>query len=365
VYKRQNNRFIKSAYLNHAINVAFENLIAKESYPTYILFLDIDPNQLDINVHPTKQEIKFEDEKIIYAFVQAAIRHALAQFSISPSLDFTLNASIQNLDAISKPFTQEQKDRTSNSNLYQGFTERNKAHYIESNKEKQELKHWQSFFNPATKIDTEPIATNTFSFEKEGRKPNISEDVQGYLQVQNTYIIATKPTSILLVNQQLAHERVLYEKLSLITASRKSTSQKILFPLTIELSSADAALLTELLPDLLQIGFEVEPFGSNSFIIQGTPADVTINNEKHSIELLIEQVKHFSSDLKYSNREKIIRSLARQQAIKSGRTLTQVEMKTLVDDLFTCNTNNITASGNPTYVEFKEEYLYKLFERLG
>ncbi len=124
-----NNRFIKSAYLNHAVMNAFSEMIAKDSYPMYCLFIDLDPAQLDINVHPTKQEIKFEDEKIVYAFVQSAVKHALAQFSITPTLDFDLDAGIQNLDAVNKPFTEEIKTSAASSSLYQTFTKKPGALY--------------------------------------------------------------------------------------------------------------------------------------------------------------------------------------------------------------------------------------------
>ena len=125
-----NNRFIKSAYLNHAVMNAFNEMIAKDSFPMYTLFIDLDPSQLDINVHPTKQEIKFEDEKIVYAFVQSAIKHALAQFSISPTLDFELDAAIQSLDAVSKPFTEEKKSSASSSSLYNTFTKKHQSHLL-------------------------------------------------------------------------------------------------------------------------------------------------------------------------------------------------------------------------------------------
>src|SRR3979409_1533265 len=123
-----NNRFIKSAYLNHAVINAFSDMIPKDSFPMYVLFIDLDPSQIDINVHPTKQEIKFEDEKIIYAFVQAAVKHALAQFSIAPSLDFTLNTEIQQLEAISKPFTIDKEQSATSSSLFKTFTQKNQAH---------------------------------------------------------------------------------------------------------------------------------------------------------------------------------------------------------------------------------------------
>jgi len=126
-----NNRFIKSAYLNHAVASAFQEMIATDSFPTYVLFIDLEPSQVDVNVHPTKQEIKFEDEKIIYAFVQSAVKHALAQFSITPTLDFDLDPGIQQLDAVSKPFTEQKKSEASSSSLYQTFTQKHAAHKIE------------------------------------------------------------------------------------------------------------------------------------------------------------------------------------------------------------------------------------------
>jgi DNA mismatch repair protein MutL len=154
-----NNRFIKSAYLNHAVNAAFEGMIAKDSFPSYVLYIDLDPTQIDINVHPTKQEIKFEDEKIIYAFVQAAVKHALAQFSIAPSLDFSLNADIQGLDAVSKPFTRNDQEAAVSSSLYKTFSQKHQAHFIEPSN-KSELKSWKDFFKPTETSETIETAEN-------------------------------------------------------------------------------------------------------------------------------------------------------------------------------------------------------------
>ena len=140
-----NNRFIRSAYLNHAIMSAFQDMIPRDAYPLYTLFIDLDPQQVDVNVHPTKQEIKFEDEKIVYAFVQAAVKHALAQFSITPTLDFDLDPNIQRLDAISKPVSDEKKAEVTSSSLYQTFTQKNQAHFIEPTN-KSELRHWKDFY---------------------------------------------------------------------------------------------------------------------------------------------------------------------------------------------------------------------------
>lgn len=366
-----NSRFIKSAYLNHAVNSAFENMIAKDSFPSYVLFIDLDPMHLDINVHPTKQEIKFEDEKIVYAFVQAAVKHALAQFSIAPSLDFTLNAEIQSLDAVSKPFSTENKDAASSSNLFKTFTQKHQAHAIDAN-EKTELKHWKEFFaSSSQKIEDrikneENISTTRLEYENSDQSNLLSSKsyfLNSFLQLHNTYIIASTNSGFVLVHQQLAHERILYDRYSVAAHGKQMATQKNLFPVTLELATADAMLLEDLLPDLATIGYEVEPFGSNTFVIQGTPADVLQGNEKHSIELLIEQFKHFSSDIKFSKREKLIRCMSRQHAIKTGQSLTQKEMMALVEELFECSSPNITPTGSPTYLEFKEDYLDKMFGR--
>ena len=350
-----NNRYIKSAYLNHAVNAAFDGIIPNDSFPGYVLYIDLDPAQIDINVHPTKQEIKFEDEKIIYAFIQAAVKHALAQFSIAPSLDFSLNADIQQLDAVSKPFTNEQQQATISSGLYQTFSRSHQAHAIEPT-EKSGLGDWKTYFK-------ESSIANRQSEEKQvpDSRFQIEDSGNSFLQINNTYILVNHSRGFLVVHQQLAHERVLYEKFSAAMHNQQAATQQLLFPVTLELAAPDAALLQDMLSDLIQIGYLVEPFGTNSFVIQGCPADVITGNEKNTIELLIEQFKHFSSDVKYSKREKLVRCMARQQSIKAGQSLSEKEMQSLVNDLFACTTPNISPNGSPTYIEFKEEYLDRMF----
>ncbi len=363
-----NSRFIKSAYLNHAVMGAFDQMIAKDSFPSYVLFIDLDPSQIDINVHPTKQEIKFEDEKIVYAFVQAAVKHALAQFSVAPSLDFTLNAEIQGLESISKPFTTDKQQAISSSSIFKTFTQKHQAHAIDPT-EKSELKHWKEFFNPAANAEspsTDPASRISHPVSPIPHpEPRIShpESRIPLAQLHNTYIIVSSSNGFILVHQQLAHERILYEQYSAAAHGKPMPAQKSLFPVTLELAPADAALLEDMLPDLLTIGYLVEPFGSNTFVIQGTPADILQGDEKKSVELLIEQFKHFNSDMKFSKREKLVRCMSRQLAIKSGRQLAQKEMQVLVDELFQCNTPNITPTGNPTYLEFKEDSLDRMFGR--
>jgi DNA mismatch repair protein MutL len=357
-----NNRFIRSAYLNHAVTSAFDALLPKDSFPVYALYIDLDPSLVDINVHPTKQEIKFEDEKIVYAFVQAAIKHALAQFSISPSLDFTLNAGIMQTEAVSQPFTPEKQETITASDLYKKFSQKHQAHLIEP-AEKAELKHWKDFY---TGIHNEPQIKNEYSLQSVMQpavgNQKLAADVP-FFQLHQTYIVAPLQNGFMLIHQQHAHERILFERYSGAMQNQQPATQQTLFPVTLELSPQDAALLHELLPDMELIGYKIEVFGKNSFIIQGTPADILHGNEKHSVELLLEQFKHFSSELKFSRREKLIHCMARQQAIKAGRSLSDKEMKALVDELFYCTIPSVTPNGNPVFIEFNDEQLLKMFGR--
>jgi DNA mismatch repair protein MutL len=351
-----NSRFIRSAYLNHAVMSAFNEMIPADSYPLYVLFIDLDPTQVDVNVHPTKQEIKFEDEKIVYAFVQAAVRHGLAQFSITPTLDFDLDPAIQRLDAISKPVSEENKAAVTSSSLYKTFTQKNQAHKIEPS-EKSELRHWadsiQQSSGAAPEPATEPPAKTRI--EPLGNAP--------LQQLLNTYIVTPTNRSFILVHQQAAHERIIYERLATAAVGQPIPSQKSLFPATITLSAPDAILLTELLPDLQPLGYTIEPFGKDSFIIQGTPADTGQGDERSALEDLLEQYKHFTSEIRFSRREKLVRTMAKQQAIKAGTILGEKEMRTLVDDLFACAQHNVTPGGDPTFIEFKKDYVEKLFGR--
>ncbi|WEK36583.1 MAG: DNA mismatch repair endonuclease MutL [Candidatus Pseudobacter hemicellulosilyticus] len=365
-----NNRFIRSAYLNHAVMSAYQEMIAPDSFPLYVLFIDLDPAQVDINVHPTKQEIKFEDEKIVYAFVQAAVKHALAQFSVTPALEFDLDINIQQLDAVSKPFTEEQQEAASASPLFKNFSQKHQAHFIQPS-EKSELKNWQTFFEKpaeAPKFESllDKLRKDDDPLPYLPAQPRLDlqvDEAAPLMQLHQSYIVASTNRGFILVHQQLAHERILYERYVQAAAGKTMATQKSLFPITLTLTTQDAVLLEELMPDLNQLGYLVEPFGKDSFVIQGTPADLEQGNEKLVMENLLEQYKHFSSELKFSRREKLVRSLAWQHAVKPGKSLTEREMRALIADLFQCNQHNVTAGGNPTYIEFKKDYLENLFKR--
>ena len=368
-----NNRFIKSAYLNHAVMNAFSDMIAKDSFPMYALFIDLDPSRLDINVHPTKQEIKFEDEKIIYAFVQSAVKHALAQFSVTPTLDFDLDISIQQSDAVSKPFTDDKRSAAASSSLYKTFTQKHQAHFIEN---KSDLQHWDSELSVVSgqlSVDGEKEFINQEDLDKNNKTEYTPEPIQtkqdkkptnnNFIQLHNSFIIAENRNGFIAIHQQNAHERILYERFLNAIKGKPIATQRSLFPATIELAPGDTVLLNELLDDLQLLGYLVEPFGNNTFVIQGSPADVVQGNEKATLEKMLDQYKHFSNDLKFNKREKLLRSMAWQQSVKAGTSLDQKEMESLINDLFECETPNCTPNGKPSYLEFKKEELDKLFGR--
>jgi len=414
-----NNRFIRSAYLNHAVMTAFQQMIPGDSFPLYVLFIDIDPSRVDINVHPTKQEIKFEDEKIIYAFVQAAVKHALAQFSITPSLDFDLDPAIQQLDAVSKPFSEEMKTEVESYSLFKTFTRKNQAHFIEPS-DSSELVHWRnremedenfarSLIEPLAKAggltpgetffgdqasDTAngqpPTANNQLPtangqsptagsqpstlppdsvfqsiYSRFSADPLFHDQDMRLTQLLNTYTVCETDGGFLLIHQQAAHERVLYEKYMLALSGKPLAGQPGLFPQTLTLSTPDALMLQEMLPALQALGYTIEAFGKDSFIVQATPSGQAEGNAKKVIENLLEHCKHAGGEKITSLHEKMIRSLAWQQANKAGTPLSETEMRSLTENLFRCLQPNTAPNGKPVFVEFKKEYLEKLFGRRG
>jgi DNA mismatch repair protein MutL len=345
-----NNRFIKSAYLHHAVMSAYQELIGSDQFPSYVLFIDLDPAQIDVNVHPTKQEIKFEDEKIVYAFVQAAIRHALAQFSITPTLDFDLDSSIQSLSSIQQPFTEERRQATAGSSLFSGFTQKNQAHLIERS----------SGSRPWAGLPIREVPTPS---EQQPSLINSHVDLNEieFTQLLNTYIIYPLNNGYRLIHQQRAHERIRFEKLLEADTQQPIASQRSMFPATIELSGADSALFEELLPELVALGYLIEPFGKHTYVVQGTPADMESGAEQQVIDQLLEQYKHLAQELKLPRKESLVRALAKQQAIRGGQKLTEREMRELVSDLLQCQQGNVSPDGHPTYLEFRADQLNKLF----
>ncbi len=357
-----NQRFIKSAYLNHAVANAFDEMLQKDSYPSYFLFIEVDPAQVDINVHPTKQEIKFEDEKLIYAFVSAAVKHSLAQFSIAPTLDFELDGDIQQLSSISQPFTEARKTEIYASPLYQTFTKKNQAHKIEHSGN---LKSWESFFdnNSSKQIpkETTQISSELNQNSEIQTTPiSIIEEHQVH-QIANTYILHDNGNGFVVIHQQYAHQRIIYDRLIALQNDAKIPVQQSMFPETIELQPADVVLLADLLNDINALGYHIEPFGNNSFIIHGTPADIKNAQGKKDIEIMLEHFKNYSNQFKLSKREKLALTLCWQQSIKPNTVLGKKEMAQLLNDLQQSTQPNSSPFGKNITLQVEQSYLQKVF----
>ena len=353
-----NNRFIKSSYLHHAVMNAFQALLPADHFPLYVLFIDLDPQQVDINVHPTKQEIKFEDEKIVYAFVQAAIRHALAQFSITPTLDFELDASIQQLDSIQQPFTEQRRSAIQDGNLYQHFTQKNQAHRIEPDST-QSAKNWKPF-QPLAADYKSNVKEEALAATRLDLHPTTATDSISVFQLLNSYILFSQASTCTLIDQQAAHERILYEKFIQQLANKKAATQPSLFPTTLSLNPTDASLLEELLADLIAVGFLIQKLNKQEFQIQGIPAGFENGKEESLLEAVLEEYKHFNAALALPLHEKLCRSLAKQQAIKTGTQLSERAMKQLITDLFVCNEPHLSPFGVPTFRTLQKEEVEQL-----
>jgi DNA mismatch repair protein MutL len=359
-----NNRYIKNAYLNHAIFAAYEELLAPNSFPFFAIFIELDPAHVDINVHPTKQEIKFDDEKIIYAFVKSAIRHALAQYSVAPALDFSLDPSIQQLDAVAKPFTSNKQEETRSSGLYKSFVDQHQAHKIESTSN---LRDWKEFFEGAPKQKDPSNQQYEFSLShRETNIPhipdalNITEGAEPF-QMQMTYIVFDQPKGITLLHQQLAHQQILFEKFNASWTGKALAIQQELFPQAIQFSPSDYQLVGSILPDLMQMGYQLESFGVHTYVLQGAPADFPSENHRSVIEMILEDVKTSTSTLQQSYKEKIAKTMARKHAIKIGSKLDTRVMRDVVDQLSRLPNYHTHFDGKPLYMEVKKEYLSTLF----
>lgn len=377
-----NERFIKSGYLNHAIMTAFEGVLPEDTYPFYVIFLDINPKLIDINVHPTKQEIKFEDEKLVYHILKVAVRHALAQYSVMPSLDFDQEQSFSKVQIKPPASDRPQTIQTFPSRASLGSKSRSGASSegtpSDQNRHRENLKHWEKIYEGLEAFDEEEneatppavpdntIHAMTIESEWEGTdelnsKAQANAKKDPY-QIHNQYIVSQIKSGFVLIDQQAAHERILYEQFINVLESQKASSQRKLFPATLNLPAADAALLSELRETLNALGFDIEEFGPNAFVINAIPADLGVNyNEATLIETLLEQFKN-NLDLKLNTKENIAASMAKSGAIRKGQVLTAIEMRSLIDRLFACELPFRSPGGRSCFITYELEELTKQFE---
>lgn len=358
-----NKRFIKNGYLHHAVQSAFEQLLPADSFASYFLMLDVDPKSIDINIHPTKTEVKFEDEKAIYAFLRSAVKKSLGQFNISPSLDFDQEAHLYNMPL--KPVDGIYKQPTikvdQNYNPFKTekppVTERELSN--KTNWEKLYSRHVDNQLEFEIKKEEETQQTINADWDNDLHESN----KKSTYQLHNKYILTHIKTGFMVIDQQGAHERILYERILEGFEKNKSATQQELFPKTIELNTPDFELVKELQSEIQSMGFDISEFGKNTFIIHGVPADTSAYDSVKLLEGLLENYKQNLLELKSDKRENLARSMARNTAIKSGRALTQEEMQNIIDELFACKMPYSTPSGKPTITTFSSDDLDKRFKK--
>ncbi|QNH61437.1 DNA mismatch repair endonuclease MutL [Hymenobacter sediminicola] len=406
-----NNRFIRSAYLNHAVLTAYEGLLPKDTHPFYVLFLDLDPKAIDINVHPTKTEIKFEDEKTVYAIVRAAVKQSLGLHNMAPSLDFEGDvnfAPIQPLRISSNqknPFTDDFRPDALASAASQAATPsprdtrpsgaRSEAYerQLPPRPTEQAKRELEEFYKSLSKVSvpdveheatavgvpvpsasaltaaaapflvTAPSAAVPSAPELPLRESSASSGNK-VLQVHGQYLLVAVKSGLMLLDQAAARERILYEQYAHTLERETGASQTLLFPRTVTFSPQDFAILREVEEALRSLGFRFTDFGKHTIAVEGIPVDVPARDEKELLEGLIEQFRTHAGPIKLDRREQMARALARRvAAAAAGARLSDTEMTTLVDKLFACQVPGYTPDGRRTLVMLELSQIQEFFRK--
>lgn len=355
-----NKRFIKDPYLNHAVQNAFEELLSSDSFPFYVLYIEIDPKHIDVNVHPTKTEIKFDDEKLVYAIMRAAIKRSLGKYHVSPSIDFNTESSFNNLKPFDPRHDEIRIPTISINPEFNPFDAEKKSNNWKSNYQQmpRSTAGWEALYEIA-KNDDEP---NQLSLHKEAIENAESElRERSSFQLHQRYIISPIKSGILLIDQQAAHERILYEKYLEHLNKSAGSVQQCLFPQSVNMNAADYELTKMLLPDLRMLGFDIQEFGKNTFVIHGIPAEINSTNEEQLLLGLLETYKQQSAIYKFEPKEQLARSMAKQTSIKQGKSLSLDEMNHLIDELFACELPQAALNGKNTFVRMSLENLASYF----
>ncbi len=334
-----NRRFVKNNYLNHAVAGAYENLLPEGSFPFYVLFLEIDPKHIDVNVHPTKTEIKFDDERAVYAVVRSAVRQALGAHNLTPALDYSADVNLVSKMAHTQTLSREQ------------FLEEQ----LGTSLQRSNLQNWEKLFE-----EERPLQSKLFSTDREGHvfaqsdfgnEPGSTQpqDEKVIFQVNQRFLIRPVKNGLMVIDQQAAHERVLFEKfLKRMQGSPGSTMQS-LFPQAVTMSPADFTLVMEMEKEIRALGFQFDVFGKNAIIVTGVPAETAGKNEKELFEGLVEQFKQNQATLNLPLRDNLASALARRAAVKAGQKLSKEEMVSIVEGLFSSHNPNYSPEGSTTF----------------
>jgi len=359
-----NGRFIRNNYLNHAVVNAYDNLIEPDSFPFYVLFMELDPKRVDVNVHPTKQEVKFEDDRLMYSYLNSAVKHALARYNIAPSIDFSLSPEIQQLSAVQLPVTGRQREATEKGYLFNSFQDKNQAHFIERN---DSLKRWKDLYeiaatptpasnngNPAfTEAPAEPMQGSLLQNTPE----NEGKGSSNMMLIHGSMLATTVKSGLMLIHIRRAQERIWFERLLTEWNSQNAPSQQVLFPTSYELSPQDALLLNGVLADLARIGFDIAPFGHNTFVVQGIPSGLPPGEEKYVLDEVVDHLKHESPDAMNKRTELLLAHMARRLSRNKHAIMQPEGQQALIDELFACSQPEYTPDGKKVFVMVKKEEL--------
>jgi DNA mismatch repair protein MutL len=348
-----NKRFIRNSYLNHAVLAAYEGLLPKESYPFYVLFLQIDPTTIDINVHPTKTEIKFEDEKTVYAIVRAAVKKSLGLHNIAPSLDFEGDVNFAPLRSVRTDFD---TDQYAPAPAYSAPAPEKKT--IPAFK----ADIFQSWPAPGGRSPApeRSAALHFEDFTAEAEKASYSP-INKAMQIHQKYLLVPVKSGVMIVDQQAAQERILFEKFMGALERNAGLSQALLFPEVVQFSPSDFAIVQELAQEFRALGFVYSDFGKNTIMVNGIPADVPPSREKELFEGLIAQYQQDRVELVLDKKETIARAMAKRVSARLVSRMSDLEINALVDKLFGTQVPNYTPSGQKTLVMMELNQLEALF----
>ena len=342
-----NKRFIRNGYLHHAVTDAFESLLPHGSFPSYFLYIDIDPAKIDINIHPTKTEIKFEDEKSVYAIIRAAVKRSLGKFSITPSLDFEQETAF-NIPV--SMYGTEPKLPVININPgYNPFRTTDAGPKSFSKAE-----GWEKLYEAARNRDEQvPLITH-----------NEQEQICKVIgQLDKKYIVGFLNHNLIMIDQQAAHERIIFERNLTLLEQNPSVSQQELFPQTMQFTHDDFVILKEISDDIRKLGFDLREFGSNTFVLNGVPPDTTTGSAQQLIESILESYKNFNSNFKNNHRENLLKSVSYNMSVKVGKELDVKEMQQIANDLYKCNQPALSIWGKPTFVTIAPNEIERKFQQ--
>ncbi len=346
-----NKRFFKHPYLHHSVTGAFQELIPDNSFPTYFIYLDVDPNTIDINIHPTKTEVKFEDEKLVYAVLRSSLKQALGQANVTPSIDFDVEQSFDDHFHPDKTIQRPEIKINPNYNPFDTRKIAGSKDYPQRNYTEHDI--------PAARI----IGNKELEFGDGAT--SVENDVVSaqipIFQLYRKFIVTTLKSGLLIIDQQRAHERILYEHFLNVLQSKKGDSQQCLYPVTLHFNQGDAEIIRELRKELAYIGFQLSGIGDAIFILNGVPADIPEENAKDYLDGIIENYKKNLSDLKQDKNTNLAKAMARKLAIKAGRVLGREEMQTLIKHLFLCKAPYNSPDGKSSMFNIEEEDLHRKF----